>query len=385
MDGFQPGSISQSPAPTYNPSSYSTPSPAPGGNAQLVSAWSAGVTPQQTRLDTLYLWCDRLGNKLELKPGQYNSLCVIAEFGEQLETGDLKIHIIQQATSYQVLNTIESNRAEYEKFTAVLEDMSTRLGKTFTLNRDQLDQIIIHLKDLIFDHERTSYMLIHRDLERLIQNKATVLGFSNVYGNPLREKALLAACKDKASSARTQFRKHRPRHLESTTYHIATKMKKGGPGNLGSEPQLRIAVLEEGLAEAEDSDHSASEDVNESQSAAKKRKASTGVAKGKDFWSQIDRLLADLIKKNGSSLKSLEWRQYLSETVLLDQARYGVGPGTLIPSLPTILTPSEQPFNNGVLTEQPFERFALQTSSLIINDHNISSSSNDLLDLSGFR
>lgn len=60
------------------------------------------------------------------------------QFGEQLETGDLKIHIIQQATSYQVLNTIESNRAEYEKFTVVLEDMSTRLGKTFTLSRDQL-------------------------------------------------------------------------------------------------------------------------------------------------------------------------------------------------------------------------------------------------------
>lgn len=79
MDGFQPGSISQSPAPAYNTSSYSTPSPAPGGNSQVVSAWSAGVTPQQTRLDTLYLWCDRLANKLELKPGQYNSLRVIAE------------------------------------------------------------------------------------------------------------------------------------------------------------------------------------------------------------------------------------------------------------------------------------------------------------------
>lgn len=84
---------------------------------------------------------------------------------------------------------------------------------------------------------------------------------------------------------------------------------------------LARLMQEEGLAEAEDSDHSASEDVNESQSAAKKRKASTGVAKGKDFWSQIDRLLADLIKKNGSSLKSLEWRQYVFHLQYRDSLR----------------------------------------------------------------
>lgn len=36
----------------------------------------------------------------------------------------------------------------------------------------------------------------------------------------------------------------RPRHLESATYHIASKLKKGGPGgNLGAEPQLHIGVL----------------------------------------------------------------------------------------------------------------------------------------------
>lgn len=143
-----------------------------------------------------------------------------------METGDLKIRIIQQATSYQILNAIESNRAEYNKFTAVLEDVSIRLGKTFTLSRDQTvsvslhaasrrdldgllqDQIIIHSKDLIFDPERTSYMSMHLDLQKLIQNKAAALGFSNVCGNPLREKVLLVACKEKASSARTQFRKY---------------------------------------------------------------------------------------------------------------------------------------------------------------------------------
>lgn len=70
-------------------------------------------------------------------------------------------------------------------------------------------------------------------------------------------------------------------------------------------------MYEERLAEAdEDSEDSAGEDVNDSQSGTKKRKASTGkVAKGKDFWSQIDQLLANLVKKNGTSLKSPEWRQ----------------------------------------------------------------------------
>lgn len=68
--------------PSHNASSYNegsmTPSPAPGGNASFISAWSSGVPLQQTRLDQLKIWCDRLGNKLELKPGQYNSLHIVA-------------------------------------------------------------------------------------------------------------------------------------------------------------------------------------------------------------------------------------------------------------------------------------------------------------------
>jgi len=56
--------------------------------------------------------------------------------------GDLRLRIIQQATSYQILNAVDASRVEYNKFMDVLKDVSTRLGKTFSLSKDQTVRII---------------------------------------------------------------------------------------------------------------------------------------------------------------------------------------------------------------------------------------------------
>lgn len=45
------------------------------------------------------------------------------------------------------------------------------------------------------------------DHQTFIMEKADMLGFKNIKGDPVHEKALVAACQDKASSACTQFHK----------------------------------------------------------------------------------------------------------------------------------------------------------------------------------
>jgi hypothetical protein len=43
--------------------------------------------------------------------------------------------------------------------------------------------------------------------QQFVRSKADTLGFANVFNNPVREKILMAECKEKASNARTQFRR----------------------------------------------------------------------------------------------------------------------------------------------------------------------------------
>jgi len=119
--------------------------------------------------------------------------------------------------------------------------------------------------------------------------------------------------------------------------------------------------LESGVDGDEEGSDSESGESN-GQPLSKKRKVSGTVGKvkkGQDFWSKADKVLAELFQRLGSSLKSPAWREYvpplgapmlpciliydryLSETVVLDQSRYGKGSGNLLPALPFVL-PTEQ-------------------------------------------
>jgi hypothetical protein len=140
-----------------------TPSPVPSLNTSfswtstttLATPSTPSATPPGSHNGPLKIWCDRLGNKFQLKPSQYSDLHIFVDVSififllfigilshfvqlrSELEIGDLRIRIIQQATAYQVLNAVEANKVEYDKFTGILEDVSMRLSKTFSLSKDQ--------------------------------------------------------------------------------------------------------------------------------------------------------------------------------------------------------------------------------------------------------
>lgn len=55
-----------------------------------------------------------------------------------MEVGTLRVTIIQQATSFQVLNHIKGSDAQMAKLHSYAEDMVGQMAKGFDLNKDQM-------------------------------------------------------------------------------------------------------------------------------------------------------------------------------------------------------------------------------------------------------
>ncbi|OSX63035.1 hypothetical protein POSPLADRAFT_1033630 [Postia placenta MAD-698-R-SB12] len=126
-------------------------------------------------------WLELVANCLQLRSEQYSDLQVFIELGEDLEPGDICIHIYQQATQYCVLNNVEVQSVAYGKF-----------------------------------------------MEQLRRDK-DLLGFTQIYGNPLLKSVSLGAAQCS---------------LEQATWLIATKFKMGSPGStLSADYQIHIVIL----------------------------------------------------------------------------------------------------------------------------------------------
>ena len=66
-----------------------------------------------------------------------DNINLLQQLGEHLEIGDLRIRIIQLGVTYQTLNAVEAQNVERAKIAELLEDVSVRLGKAFTLSKEQ--------------------------------------------------------------------------------------------------------------------------------------------------------------------------------------------------------------------------------------------------------
>jgi hypothetical protein len=114
-------------------------------------------------------------------------------------------------------------------------------------------------------------LILHVLSQQFVRSKADILGFANIFNNPVREKILMAECKEKASNARTQFRRQvhvciahficfnpdlflfakliesvdtKRASLEKATHNLAGKFKIGGAGGAAApDYQLHIALL----------------------------------------------------------------------------------------------------------------------------------------------
>ncbi|KAH7923807.1 hypothetical protein BV22DRAFT_1130378 [Leucogyrophana mollusca] len=358
--------IPQGPVYNYGSASPSPTSPASRDTSYMFGSAQPPATVGTVDAAALKTWCQRIGNKFELKAEQYSDLQQFINLGKNLDTGDLRLRIWQQATTYKVLNAILAQRVEYTAFKSVLNDASKRLATSFKLSKDQMDQILITSKDLTFQPDRMEYMTLHLDVETYIRNNAAVLGFSSVIGDPVREKALRAGCKAKASSARNQYRGYiaasikgpKMCNLETATFRMAEKLKRGGPGaNLRLKYQLHVVILRfyawdhfylvpneslspEDEREPEEVQEEADRDSEDGTIAppAKRPRVGGKVKKGQDFWSVMDCLLACAIAQRGKDKKTTDWCTFLRHIIGIDQMRHGKGQGIYMPILPALYT-----------------------------------------------
>ncbi|KAI0039848.1 hypothetical protein FA95DRAFT_1577331 [Auriscalpium vulgare] len=66
----------------------------------------------------LKAWCDRISKKLQLKASQYGDLHHWVHIGVDLDLGDFRLRLWQQATTHQLMNKADDQKVEYDKFTA---------------------------------------------------------------------------------------------------------------------------------------------------------------------------------------------------------------------------------------------------------------------------
>ncbi|KAH7919764.1 hypothetical protein BV22DRAFT_1133599 [Leucogyrophana mollusca] len=286
-------------------------------------------------------WCQRIGNKFELMPAQYSDLQQFVDLGKNLDVGNLQLRIWQQATTYKVLNDVAAQKMEYTTFKGILDDVSERLAGDFKLSKAQTDQVLILLKDFIFQPDCMEYMN-HLDVESHIRANATALGFANVMGDPYREKVLRQACKAKASSTCNQYCMHitgsikgsKMCNLKVATFCMAEKFKKGGPGaNLKVEYQLHVVILApnhsprpEDEAEAECEGNHGDDNSDDSIPTVPAKCARPGgkAKKGKDFWLVMDRLLASAISQRGKDKRTPDWRTQVTPVDLCFSSLTGI-------------------------------------------------------------
>ncbi|KIO12307.1 hypothetical protein M404DRAFT_19163 [Pisolithus tinctorius Marx 270] len=113
----------------------------------------------------LKLWAQKVTIQFELKAPQFLELGMLIDVGKNLETGDLRLRIWQQATSYKILNGVDEIKAESMNTKAMVEMATAGLRRAFQLTTDQMMQILIMSKDMLVQAGRTKYKALHVEVE----------------------------------------------------------------------------------------------------------------------------------------------------------------------------------------------------------------------------
>ncbi|KAJ7435964.1 hypothetical protein B0H11DRAFT_1755427 [Mycena galericulata] len=310
------------------------------------------VEPIVPQLVLSPLFVDNLAKDFALTGIQRTLLHTCAQLGSVnggLTKADLSTRLFIFAAFHAEANERQraAERNNIADITQLLDDLRTRLDDEYRFTREQTVRARIsagcsfirtQAQDIIFEATRTAFMTMHNDvIQKLRDNKAS-MKLSNVFGNPSREKALYSLVKKTCSSVRNSFRQDIRNSLcgETTstlavfTYASATKFKRGGPGlNLDVGFTVHNAILRRfalenpmsiGVEEVEEDNDDRSESASP-EPPSKKRKISATtrgggrIAKGKDFWSQVDAFFAKKINELGSkNLQSAGWKEYVHFT-----------------------------------------------------------------------
>ncbi|KIJ60408.1 hypothetical protein HYDPIDRAFT_98863, partial [Hydnomerulius pinastri MD-312] len=154
-----------------------------------------------------------------------------------------------------IFSLIKENRAmtnAHRNTQQFLADLQIRLEVTFSLSPEQKANVRIIAGDLLFDCSHITFMSMYFDVESKIQQSQKDLKFTNIYGNPAREKQLVTHIKRQCSSIRNSFREllrdsvigDNTCTLSDCVFEAASKYKIGGPtSGLGPAYTAQLAIL----------------------------------------------------------------------------------------------------------------------------------------------
>ncbi|KAI0782790.1 hypothetical protein C8Q75DRAFT_806596 [Abortiporus biennis] len=333
----------------------------PSTTSESHSTSQAPQTPSVITDASAKRFCDAVFRQFNLTSTQLSDLRQFVELGLTVDPSLLKLYIWQQGSIYSLMNRLEVQVLDYNRFNELLEGINERFSMSFTLSKEQTKNVMTYAKDYLYQPGRTDFIDgLNRDVESHLRKNAQRLGLKDIFNNPAKEQALKKVIRDKTSSARNQFRiiviqsvqGDARCSLENATYIIAEKFKKGGPGDLGFEYQLFVALIRRFLwdfyyrtpSESPDPAVDLDEPVNpddEEQTRKHKRPRTVGngrIRKGEDFWSKFQTFLQSMVKQNGNDLKATGWQLYFSSIVRRDIASWGSEKGTLLNPLPLTYT-----------------------------------------------
>ncbi|KAH9948702.1 hypothetical protein B0H21DRAFT_890351 [Amylocystis lapponica] len=334
---------SRSPSPQHS-STFSTTfhdSPIPGPNTQTFGGSPPSSVPPAI-LSPAFV--DTLAQDYNLEPQQRANLHAFVQLGSiggGLSQADLATRTYTLAVMFHQI--AEQHRRDAKENLANLaqlfNDLKIRLEESFTFTGEQRANIRRMTQDAVYQADRTAFIAMHLDVERMCREHQTNLKLTNVYGNPAREKQLMALIKKTCSSVRNAFRQDirdsilgdNRRTLTEFSYDSALKYKRGGPGeqlDLGfvvHNAILRRFGLEHtdliGVQEAEDSDINEDGDSDEAPKKKRKRRAGGRITKGEDFWSRVDAFFVKEVAARGKRLTGSQWKPYVEESIARDDAR----------------------------------------------------------------
>ncbi|KAJ7082158.1 hypothetical protein C8R43DRAFT_965510 [Mycena crocata] len=169
---------------------------------------------------------------------------------------------------------------------------------------------------------------------------------TTVFGNPSREKALVAIVKRICSSVRNSLRQDFKRGGAGSNLDVGFTVHNALLCRFARENPVAIGILEV-------KDEESAEDYSSSPAPgnSKKRKVSPTnhgggrIVKRKDFWSQVDAFFSQKITEYGSkNLQSSGWKAYMAETLAEAEAIFPDSNGAEKPmtDLPPQAGPSVQ-------------------------------------------
>ncbi|KDR82324.1 hypothetical protein GALMADRAFT_262813 [Galerina marginata CBS 339.88] len=313
---------------------------------------------------------DDVVDRYRLSADQRHDLHLALQFGSDLSYGDLLLRISAQAQMSELRNEVFEQRNEMfelrnkmlglknevfnisnmtkamvrksDETESVLNDARAILTK-WDLSRGQKTNIIAVTKNSVCNATITSYETLDTAVKDELMENAKRYGFDDVFERPDRVAVVKKEIGNQCRSVKKQYRAHilhsvddKATSLSETVQLLYRKYSmEANKSNAVPTPfTARVALLRRFACENIDflRVESSTTEVNESESAcARKRqrpkvseepesntRRSGCISKENSFWYRFDKFLAEKLKEFGDDLASEKWKEYIAETLILD-------------------------------------------------------------------